>query len=140
MNVLLGIFYHSLGSFSSVSFMAPYARIKKWNFENYWILMGLFAWILAPIIISWITIPNLIQVLLNSPLKSLSSTFLFGFFWGIGAITFGLAVRYLGYSLGYALSLGLSSVIGTILPPLFNGNLIELFSVPRAESSCLDCW
>jgi L-rhamnose-H+ transport protein len=130
MNILLGIFYHSLGSFSSGSFMAPYARIKKWNFENYWILMGLFAWILAPIIIAWFTVPDLLQVLMNAPMKSVAGVFLFGFFWGIGAVTFGLAVRYLGYSLGYALSLGLSSIIGTILPPLFRGNIIELFSDP----------
>ena len=108
--------------------MAPYARIRKWNFENYWILMGLFAWILSPIIIAWITVPDLIRVLLNSPVKAVAAAFLFGFFWGIGAITFGLAVRYLGYSLGYALSLGLSSIIGTILPPLYRGNLFELFS------------
>jgi len=128
MNILLGIFYHSIGSFASGSFMAPYARIRQWTFENYWIIMGLFAWILSPIIIAWITVPDLLQVLLNSPGKAVTGGFLFGFFWGIGAITFGFAVRYLGYSLGYALSLGLSSVIGTILPPLYRGDLIELFS------------
>lgn len=130
MNILLGIFYHSLGSFASGSFMAPYARIKKWDFENYWILMGFFAWILAPVIIALITVPDLFQVLSDSPFHILTRVFLFGFFWGIGAITFGLAVRYLGYSLGYALSLGLSSILGTLLPPLFRGNLIQLFSDP----------
>jgi L-rhamnose-H+ transport protein len=130
MNILLGIFFHSIGSFTAGSFMAPYSRIRKWNFENYWIIMGLFAWILSPIIIAWITVPDLLKVLMNSPANAVTGAFLFGFFWGIGAITFGLAVRYLGYSLGYALSLGLSSVIGTILPPLYRGNLLELFSDP----------
>lgn len=130
MNILLGIFYHSLGSFASGSFMAPYARIRKWNFENYWILMGLFAWILTPLLVAWISVPDLFQVLVDSPFNIITRVFMFGFFWGIGAITFGLAVRYLGYSLGYALSLGLSSIIGTILPPLFRGNLIQLFSDP----------
>jgi L-rhamnose-H+ transport protein len=128
MNIILGLFYHTLGSFSSGSFMAPYKKIKIWNFENYWIIMGLFAWIIAPWVLASITIPNLIQVLKNSPVDSLSYTFFFGFFWGIGAITFGLAIRYLGYGLGYSLTLGLSALIGTILPPIYYGTLISLFS------------
>jgi L-rhamnose-H+ transport protein len=128
MNVLAGIFYHALGSFASGSFMAPYVKIRKWNFENYWILMGLFAWILTPIAVALVTVPGLIDILRNAPPDSLSAVFLFGFFWGIGAVTFGLSVRYLGYSLGYALSLGLSSIIGTLLPPLFFGTLVGLFS------------
>lgn len=128
MNILLGLFYHSLGSFSSGSFMAPYVKIKKWAFENYWIIMGSFAWLIAPIIIALFTIPNLITVVLSSPQHAIVGAFLFGFFWGIGSITFGLAVRYLGYSLGYALTLGLSSIVGTILPTIVKGELITLFS------------
>jgi len=127
MNVILGVFYHSLGSFASGSFMAPYKKIRIWNFENYWIIMGFFAWIVAPWVLAAITIPNLIQVISNSPVDSLSYTFFFGFFWGIGAITFGLAIRYLGYGLGYSLTLGMSALIGTILPPLYYGTLTSLF-------------
>ena len=127
MNVLLGIFYHTLGSFSSGSFMAPYVKIKKWNFENYWILMGLFAWILAPALVAWFTVPHIIDVIFSSPSPAIIGAFSFGFFWGIGAVTFGLAVRYLGYSLGYALTLGLSSIIGTLLPPIYERELLPLF-------------
>ena len=128
MNILLGLFYHTLGSFASGSFMAPYKKVKSWNFENYWIIMGLFAWIVTPWVLALIFIPNLIEVITASSIQSLSATFLFGFFWGIGAITFGLAVRYLGYGLGYSLTLGLSAVVGTILPPLYEGKLVSLFS------------
>jgi L-rhamnose-H+ transport protein len=128
MNIIAGIFFHSIGSFASGSFMAPYVRIRHWNFENYWILMGLFAWILTPVIVALLSIPNLFSILAQAPVKSLYTVFLFGFFWGIGAVTFGLSVRYLGYSLGYALSLGLSSVIGTLLPPVFYGTLLSMFS------------
>ena len=127
MNVLLGLFYHALGSFSSGSFMATYVKIKKWTFENYWIIMGFFAWLIAPIIIALFTVPNLISVILNSPQHEIAGAFLFGFFWGIGSITFGLAVRYLGYSLGYALTLGLSSIVGTILPTIVQHEFTALF-------------
>ena len=127
MNVIFGIFFHTLGSFASGSFMAPYKKIKVWSFENYWIIMGLFAWIITPWVLAAFTIPNLVEVIATSSVSSLSSTFLFGFFSGIGAITFGYAIRYLGYGLGYSLTLGLSAVVGTILPPLYEGTLISLF-------------
>ena len=128
MSILLGIFYHSIGSFAAGSFMAPYKKIRSWSFENYWIIMGLFAWIITPILVASLSIPDLADVLRSSPPNSLIWTFFFGFFWGIGAITFGLAVRFLGYGLGYSLTLGISAVVGTILPPIYEGKLIAVFS------------
>jgi L-rhamnose-H+ transport protein len=108
--------------------MAPFKKIRIWSFENYWIIMGLFAWIITPWLLAALTIPHLANVISSSPSESFWWTFSFGFFWGIGAITFGLAVRYLGYGLGYSLTLGLSALIGTILPPLYYGTLISLFT------------
>ena len=42
--------------------------------------------------------------------------------WGIGGLTFGLTVRYLGIALGVAVALGLCAAFGTLMPPLFGGS------------------
>jgi len=119
MNPLLGIFYHAVGGFAAGSFYIPYKRVKNWAWETYWLLGGFFAWILSPWIVSMIFVPDIKLVLSELPLEVLFWPYFFGVLWGIGGLTFGLTMRYLGMSLGMALALGLTATFGTLIPPVY---------------------
>lgn len=121
--VALGVILHAVGGMAAGSFYAPCKKIKSWAWENYWLTLGLFAWIIVPLIMAAIFVPQFFDVLKASPRDALGLAFLFGVLWGIGSITFGLSIRYLGMSLGFAISLGFCAAFGTLIPPLFNGLL-----------------
>jgi L-rhamnose-H+ transport protein len=128
MNPLLGIFYHAVGGFAAGSFYIPYSKVKNWAWEVYWLVGGFFAWILAPWIVSFITVPDLFALLSSIPLNNLIWPYIFGVFWGIGGLTFGLTMRYLGMSLGMALALGMTATFGTLVPPVYFGQFGLLIS------------
>ena len=120
-NPLLGVFFHWLGGLASGSFYVPYRRVKVWAWETYWLVGGFFSWILAPWVFSlWMT-SDLIRVLRETPSESLFWTYTFGVLWGLGGLTFGLTMRYLGMSLGMAVALGYTAAFGTLMPPIFRG-------------------
>ncbi|MCF7817712.1 MAG: hypothetical protein K9M54_07505, partial [Kiritimatiellales bacterium] len=119
--VALGVFLHAVGGMAAGSFYAPCKKVKSWAWEIYWLTLGVFAWIIVPLIMASIFAPQFIEVLRTAPKDALGLSFMFGVLWGIGAITFGLSVRYLGMSLGFAISLGFCAAFGTLIPPLFNG-------------------
>ena len=122
-NPFLGVFYHWLGGLSSGSCYLPFRGIKHWAYETYWLLQGFVSWIIAPIAIGSLLVPNLMSILHQAPMRSIELAYFWGFMWGIGGLTFGLSVRYLGQSLGYAIALGLTAAFGTLMPPLFAGEL-----------------
>ena len=105
----------------SAIFYLPYRKVKHWSWESYWIVGGVFSWIIAPWIIALIAVPNLLPTLTNASGKSLFWSYFFGVLWGVGGLTFGLTVRYLGFALGTAMALGYCAAFGTLLPPIFNG-------------------
>jgi L-rhamnose-H+ transport protein len=120
-NPLLGVFFHWLGGLASGSFYVPYRRVKVWAWETYWLAGGFFSWILAPWILAlWVT-SDLIRVLREAPNESLFWAYTFGVLWGLGGLTFGLTMRYLGMSLGMAVALGYTAAFGTLMPPIFRG-------------------
>jgi L-rhamnose-H+ transport protein len=125
-NPFLGVFFHALGGFAAASFYIPFARVRKWRWESYWIIGGIFSWLIAPWVAALIKVPDPIAILRESPWESLGYTFLYGILWGIGGLMFGLSVRYLGLSLGYALALGFCAAFGTIIPPIYYGKIIEM--------------
>ncbi len=84
-----------------------------------WILGGLFSWIIVPPIAAMLTIPNFVEIIKSSDNAILGYTFLFGLLWGIGGLTYGLGVRYLGVSLGSSIILGLSMVFGSLMPSIY---------------------
>ena len=122
-NPFLGIVLHGLGGFAAGSFYIPFKRVRRWAWESYWLVGGFFSWIIAPWIVGWLVCPNLLDVLRGAPVRSLFWSYFFGLLWGIGGLTFGLSMRYLGMSLGYALALGFCAAFGTILPPIFTGQI-----------------
>ena len=129
----LGVILHAIGGLAAASFYIPCSKIKHWEWENYWIVMGLFSWIIAPFLFSLIIVPETFAILFNAPVNSLIWTFLFGVFWGVGGLTFGLTIRYLGIALGYAIALGLCAVFGTLIPPLFAGDLLSIASTSSGQ-------
>jgi L-rhamnose-H+ transport protein len=120
-NPLLGVFFHWLGGLASGSFYVPYRRVRIWAWETYWLVGGFFSWILVPwILAAWMT-SDLIRVLQETPGRSMFWAYIFGVLWGLGGLTFGLTMRYLGMSLGMAVALGYTAAFGTLMPPIFRG-------------------
>src|SRR5438552_12623528 len=123
-NPLVGVVYHWLGGLASGSFYVPYRGVKRWAWETYWLAGGFFSWIIAPWIIAAVLTKDLLAVLGRAPPSTLLWCFLFGLLWGIGGLTFGLTMRYLGLSLGMAVVLGLCAAFGTLMPPIFRGEFM----------------
>lgn len=120
---VIGTFYHWLGGLASASNFIPFRPIKRWSWEIYWIIQGFAAWILAPLALGLLLVPHLFAIIAHAPAGTLRTQVIWGALWGIGGLTFGLSVRYLGIALGYAISLGLCTAFGTLMPPLFAGQL-----------------
>jgi L-rhamnose-H+ transport protein len=122
-NPFIGVIFHWIGGFASATNFVPFRRIKRWSWEIYWIIQGAAAWIIAPIVLATLFVPNLFGILHRAPASSLEYAFLCGALWGVGGLTFGLAIRYLGIALGYAIALGLCTVFGTLIPPIYDGSI-----------------
>src|ERR1700722_18856172 len=120
-NPPVGVLLHAIGGLMSAIFYLPYRKVKFWAWESYWIVGGVFSWIIAPWIIALLAVPNLLPTLSHAPAKSVFWSYFFGVLWGIGGLTFGLTVRYLGFALGTAMALGYCAAFGTLLPPIFKG-------------------
>ncbi|WP_028296536.1 L-rhamnose/proton symporter RhaT [Olivibacter sitiensis] len=119
MQALLGVIFHFIGGGASSSFYVPYKKVKGWSWESFWILGGFFSWLIAPFVAAWLTIPQFGEIIRNTDSSTLGYTYLYGVLWGIGGLTYGLGVRYLGVSLGSSIILGLSMVIGALLPSIY---------------------
>jgi L-rhamnose-H+ transport protein len=120
-NPALGVFFHWLGGLASASFYVPYRKVKHWSWETFWLAGGVFSWIIAPWVIAFFWTRDLFGVLGAASAHDLFWPFFFGLLWGVGGLTFGLTMRYLGLSLGMAIVLGLCAAFGTLMPPLFAG-------------------
>jgi len=131
MTTILGLLLIFIGAFSSGSFAVPFGGIKGWRWENYWLSTGLFSFIVLPIIVCLLLVNDFGQLISSVPSSDFWAIFVMGAVYGIGSLTFGLSMRYLGLSLGYALSLGLMAAIGTLVPPALDGRfgmLIDTFN------------
>jgi len=121
MNPILGVFYHWLGGLASGSFYVPFRGVKRWSWETGWIVAGVFSWIIAPWFFAFLNTSDPVTVLKETRGDVWFYTCMFGALWGLGGLTFGLTMRYLGMSLGMAVALGYCTVFGTLIPPLFKG-------------------
>jgi len=122
-NPLLGVMFHWIGGLASASFYVPYRRVRRWSWEIFWIVGGVFSWVIAPWMFALLRTEHLLQVLESAPRSTLAWCWFWGALWGFGGLTFGLTMRYLGMSLGMATVLGLTMVIGTLAPPIFHGTI-----------------
>ncbi len=130
MNIALGLLIIAVGAFCQSSCYVPINRIKAWSWESYWLVQGLFAWLVLPALGAMLAVPagHSLFELYAADTRATLLTLLFGVLWGIGGLTFGLSMRYLGVALGQSIALGTCAGLGTILTPLFTGKSDDLTS------------
>jgi L-rhamnose-H+ transport protein len=119
MEVIFGVIFHFIGGFASGSFYIPYKKVKGWAWESFWIVGGIFSWLIVPPLAAWLTVPHFMEIIKATNGGILGLTYFFGLLWGIGGLTYGLGVRYLGVSLGSTIILGLCSVFGALVPAVY---------------------
>ncbi len=125
-NPFIGVVYHWIGGLASASNFIPFRGIKRWSWEIYWIIQGFAAWIVAPMVLALLLVPDLFVILRAAPSSTASYACFWGVMWGVGGLTFGLAIRYLGIALGYAIALGFCTAFGTLMPPIFSGQMSSI--------------
>lgn len=124
--IIIGLLIIAIGAFCQSSCYVPINKIKSWSWESYWIVQGVFAWLVLPFLGALLAVPaggSLFGLFAGAPSFNLWMTILFGVLWGIGGLTFGLSMRYLGVALGQSIALGTCAAIGTVMGPL----LLQVF-------------
>lgn len=120
---LVGTLFHAIGATSAALCYSPQRFLRRWSWQTYWILQASACWLVLPWVFAWATVPQLSAVLHEAPGSAMERSYLLGVLYGVGGIAFGLAIRYVGFSLTYAIAIGVSCVLGTLLPPLLAGTL-----------------
>ncbi|WP_111706434.1 L-rhamnose/proton symporter RhaT [Lutibacter citreus] len=132
-NPLLGTLIHAIGGVSASTCYLPLQKVKKWSWDTYWLLQASFAWFIFPFIIGFLTVPNLMDVFATADTSVLINATLLGSIYGFGGMCFGLAIRHIGYSLTYTISIGISAILGTIVPLIMHGELVEKYNAPGGK-------
>ena len=121
MEIAIGLIIIAIGAFCQSSCYVPINKVKDWSWETYWLVQGVFAWLVLPLLGALLAVPageSLLGLLAGAPSFNLWMTILFGVLWGIGGLTFGLSMRYLGVALGQSIALGTCAGLGTIMGPV----------------------
>ncbi|HKE22287.1 MAG TPA: L-rhamnose/proton symporter RhaT [Bryobacteraceae bacterium] len=119
----LGIGFHAAGALLAANCYAPQKYVKGWAWEIFWMTQAAWCWLLWPIIGALLTIPHLRSVLAGAPSDVMLYVFLMGVAYGVGGTAFNISIRYIGFALTYSIAVGLSSVLGTLVPPLVRGEM-----------------
>ena len=127
-NPIMGTFLHAVGGASASSCYLPYQKTNRWSWGTFWLVQSLFAWLLMPLLIGILTVPGFFEILSKAPTTAIWGAFLLGAVYGFGGMSFGFAIRNIGYSLTYTISIGLSAILGTMVPLLLKGQVLEYFS------------
>lgn len=126
MNAIIGLLIIAVGSMGQSSSYVPINKIKNWSWENFWITQGIFAWLIFPLLgaLMAMSLPEIIAVYSANSAAVLKAIG-YGALWGIGGLTFGLSMRFLGIALGQSVALGTTAALGTLIPALFSGDLFS---------------
>lgn len=127
-SIAAGIAWHTLGSAMAASFYAPIEKVRKWSWETTWAVAGFFSWILLPISVAYILLPDFHAFYASQPVGLLVKVTLFGTIWGVGNVSYGLTMRNLGMSLGIGVAIGVTLVVGTLVPPMLHGQFVAKFA------------
>jgi L-rhamnose-H+ transport protein len=119
MGIILGVIFHFIGGFASGSFYMPFKKVKNWSWESYWLIGGLFSWLVVPPLAAYLTIPGFAEIIRQTDTQVLWWTYFMGILWGVGGLTYGLGVRYLGMSLGNSVVLGFCAAFGALIPSIY---------------------
>jgi L-rhamnose-H+ transport protein len=128
MELINGVLFHATGASSAALCYTPQKKVVSWSWQTYWLAQAFICWLLLPVVMAFVTIPQLPAVLKEAPVSAMLRSFLLGMAYGVGGTAFGIAIRYVGFSLTYAIAVGISCVLGTLLPPLVNGTLGEVLN------------
>ena len=123
MNTLIGLLIIAVGSFGQSSSYVPIKKVKEWSWESFWLTQGIFAWLVFPLLGALLAVPeggSLITILSSDTTAALSAMG-YGILWGVGGLTFGLSMRYLGVALGQSIALGTCAGFGTLFPAILAG-------------------
>jgi len=123
MEVVNGVLYHAVGASGAALCYTPQKGVRGWSWQTYWLAQAFICWLLMPLLVAFLTIPQLLDVLKEAPADAMRKSFLLGMAYGVGGTAFGIAIRYVGFSLTYAIAVGISCVLGTLLPPIVHGIL-----------------
>ena len=126
MEVVNGVLFHAVGASSAALCYTPQKAVRGWSWQSYWLAQAFICWFALPLIVAYLTIPHVMQVVSEAPAPAMQKSFLLGMAYGVGGTAFGIAIRYVGFSLTYAIAVGISCVLGTLLPPLVNGTLDDV--------------
>jgi L-rhamnose-H+ transport protein len=128
MNIVIGLLIIAVGAMGQSSSYVPIKKVKNWAWESFWLVQGIFAWLIFPYLGALLAVPeghSLIE-LISAGQGSVWKALVYGALWGVGGLTFGLSMRYLGVALGQSIALGTCSAFGTLIPALMLGT--DLFS------------
>lgn len=126
MEIINGVLFHATGASSAALCYTPQKKVVGWSWQTYWLAQASVCWLILPFVLAFLTIPSLQAVLQEAPASAMLKSFLLGIAYGIGGTAFGIAIRYVGFSLTYAIAVGISCVLGTLLPPIVNGTLVDV--------------
>jgi L-rhamnose-H+ transport protein len=135
-NPLLGVLFHWLGGLASGSFYVPFKGVRRWSWETFWLAGGLFSWFLCPWVGALLLSHDLFSVLKETKPYDFWMTYFMGVLWGLGGLTFGLTMRYLGMSLGMAIALGYCAAFGTLVPPIVTGDFAKKLLETHGGNIC----
>ena len=108
-----------MGGIAAGSFYMPFNKVKGWAWESYWMVGGIFSWLIVPPLAAWLTVPGFVEIITASSDQILLFTFTMGLLWGVGGLSFGLGIRYLGMSLGNSVVLGFCAAFGSLVPSIY---------------------
>ena len=129
-NPIIGTGLHAIGGVSASSCYLPSTQTRKWSWGTFWLVQALFAWVIMPLLVGWLTVPHFFKILAEAPAKPFWMAFILGAVYGFGGMSFGKAINHIGYSLTYTMAIGISAVLGTILPLIVFGGINNFFSKP----------
>lgn len=132
-NPILGTFFHAVGGASASTCYLPNQKTKQWSWGTFWLVQSAFAWLIMPLLVGYLTVPDFFIILKTAPSNVFWSAFTLGAVYGFGGMSFGFAIRHIGYSLTYSISIGLSAILGTMTPLLLHGQVLEYFRRPGSS-------
>ncbi len=121
MNTLIGLLIIAIGSFGQSSSYVPINKVKAWSWESFWLVQGIFAWLVFPFLGAQLAIPEGSSLMELWSAGGATGALIYGMLWGVGGLTFGLSMRYLGIALGQSIALGTCAGFGTLFPAVFAG-------------------
>ena len=117
-SLLLGFFFVVLAAVCNGTLAVPQKFVRGFAWENTWGAFYLITMIVIPGVFALVFLKGAAATWYEAGLVRVLVPLVFGLLWGCGMTCFGLGVTMLGISLGYAIMMGLSVAVGSVVPLL----------------------